>query len=81
MRVPWATRRSNQSILKEINPEYSLEGLMLKLKLQYFGHLMRNTDLLEKTVMLGKIEGNREGAKEKEVTEKDGWMALLTQWT
>ena len=54
---------------------------MLKLKLQYFGHLMRNTDLLEKTVMLGKIEGNREGAKEKEVTEKDGWMALLTQWT
>ena len=81
MRVPWATRRSNQSILKEINPEYSLEGLMLKLKLQYFGHLMRNTDLLEKTVMLGKIEGNTEGAKEKEVTEKDGWMALLTQWT
>ena len=57
MRVPWTARRSNQSILKEINPEYSLEGLMLKLKLQYFGHLMQRTDLLEKTLMLGKIEG------------------------
>ena len=56
MRVPWSTRRSNQSILKEINPEYSLEGLMLKLKLQYFGHLMGRTDSLEKTLMLGKIE-------------------------
>ena len=57
MRVPWTAGRSNQSILKEINPEYSLEGLMLKLKLQYFGHLMRRTDSLEKTLMLGKIEG------------------------
>ena len=57
--VSWAARRSNQSILKEISPEYSLEGLMLKLKLQYFGHLMRRTDLLEKTLMLGKIEGGR----------------------
>ena len=58
-RVPWTARRSNQSILKEISPEYSLEGLMLKLKLQYFGHLMRRTDSLEKTLMLGKIEGGR----------------------
>ena len=57
LRVPWTERRSNQSILKEINPEYSLEGLMLKLKLQYFGHLMRRTHSLEKTLMLGKIEG------------------------
>ena len=59
MRVPWAARRSNQSILKEISPEYSLEGLMLKLKLQSFGHLMQRTDSLEKTLMLGKIEGRR----------------------
>ena len=59
MRVPWAARRSNQSILKEISPEHSLEGLMLKLKLQYFGHLMRRTDSLEKTLMVGKIEGRR----------------------
>ena len=59
MRVPWTARRSNQSILKEINPEYSLEGLKLKLKLQYFGHLMRRADSLEKNVMLGKIEGGR----------------------
>ena len=59
LRVPWTARRSNQSILKEINPEYSLEGLMLKLKLQYFGHLMQRTDSLEKTLMLGKIEGGR----------------------
>ena len=59
LRVPWTARRSNQSILKEISPEYSLEGLMLKLKLQYFGHLMWRTDLLEKTLMLGKIEGRR----------------------
>ena len=59
LRVPWTARRSNQSILKEVNPEYSLEGLMLKLKLQYFGHLMRRTDSLEKTLMLGKIEGRR----------------------
>ena len=59
MRVPWTSRRSKQSILKEISPEYSLEGLMLKQKLQYFGHLMLRTDLLEKTPMLGKIEGRR----------------------
>ena len=59
MRVPWAARRSNLSILKEISPEYSLEGLMLKLKLQYFGHLRQSTDSLEKTLMLGKIEGRR----------------------
>ena len=59
MRVPWTARRSNQSIRKEISPEYSLEGLMLKLKLQYSGHLMRRTDSLEKTVMLGKIEGGK----------------------
>ena len=59
MRVPWTTRRSKQSILKEISPEYSLEGLMLKLKLQYFGHLMGRTDSLEKTLMLRKIEGRR----------------------
>ena len=59
LRVPWTARRSNQSILKEISPEYSLEGLMLKLKLQYFGHLMRKVDSLEKTLMLGKIEGRR----------------------
>ena len=59
LRVPWTARRSNQSILKEISPEYSLEGLMLKLKLQYFGHLMQRTDSLEKTWMLGKIEGRR----------------------
>ena len=59
LRVPWTARRSNQSILREISPEYSLEGLMLKLKLQYFGHLMRRTDSLEKSLMLGKIEGRR----------------------
>ena len=60
-RVPWTARRSNQSILKEISPEYSLEGLMLKLKLQYFGHLMRKTDSFEKTLMLGKIKAGGEG--------------------
>ena len=59
MRIPWTARRSNQSILKETSPEYSLEGLMLKLKLQYFGHLMQRVDSLEKTLMLGKIEGGR----------------------
>ena len=59
MRVPWITRKSNQSILKEINPEYSLEGLMLKVKLQYLGHLMGTADTLEKTLMLGKTEGRR----------------------
>ena len=61
MRVPWTERRSNQFILKEIGPEYSLEELMLKLKLQYFGHLMRSTDSLEKNLILGKIEGGGEG--------------------
>ena len=61
MRVPWTARRANQSILKEISPEYSVEGLMLKLKLQYFGHLMRRTDSFEKTLMLGKIESERRG--------------------
>ena len=61
LRAPWAVRRSNQSLLKEISPEYSLEGLMLKLKVQYFGHLMQRTDSLEKTLMLGKIKGRRRG--------------------
>ena len=65
MRVPWTARRSNQSILKEINPEYSLEGLMLKLKLQYFGHLMQRTGSLEKTLMLGKIEGRRRRGRQR----------------
>ena len=65
MRVPWTARRSNQSILKEISPECSLEGLMLKLKLQYFGHLMRRTDSLEKTLMLGKIEGRRRRGRQR----------------
>ena len=64
MRIPW-TARSNQSILTEISPEYSLEGLMLKLKLQYFGHLMRRTDLLEKTLMLGKIESRRRRGRQR----------------
>ena len=75
MRVPWTVRKSNQSILKEINPENSLEGLMLKLKLQYFGHLMRRTNSLEKTLMLGKIEGGRRrGRQEDEVV---GWHHRL----
>ena len=65
MRVPLIARRSNQSILKEINPEYSLEGLMLKLKLQYFGHLMQGADSLEKTLMLGKIEGRRRRGRQR----------------
>ena len=65
LRVPWTARRSNQSILKEINPEYSLEGLMLKLKLQYFGHLMKIANSLEKTPMLGKIEGRRRRGQQK----------------
>ena len=64
-RVPWTARRSNQSTLKEINPEYTLEGLMLKLKLQYFGHLMRIADSLEKTLMLGKIEGRRRRGQQR----------------
>ena len=71
MRVPWTARASDQSILKEISPEYSLEGLMLKLKLQSFGHLMQRTDLLEKTLMLGKIEGRkRRGRTEDEMVEQ-----------
>ena len=65
LRVPWTARRSNQSILKEINPEYSLEGLMLKLKLQYFGHLMPRTDSFEKTLMLGKTEGRRRRGRQR----------------
>ena len=69
-RVPWTARRSNQSILKEISPEYSLEGLKLKLKLQYYGHLMQRTDSLEKTVMLGKIEGRR----------RRGWQGEMVGW-
>ena len=66
MRVPWTARKSNQSVLKEINPEYSLEGLMLKQKLQYFGHLLRRTDSLEKTLMLRKIEGRRRRGRQDE---------------
>ena len=65
MRVPWTARRQNQSILKEINPEYSLEGLMLKLKLQFFGHQMQRADLLEKTLILGKIEGRRRRGRQR----------------
>ena len=65
MRVPWTARRFNQSILKEISSEYSLEGVMLKLKLQYFGHLMQRTDSLEKTLMLGKIEGGRRRGRQR----------------
>ena len=65
MRVPWTPRRSNQSILKEISPDYSLEGLMLKLKLQYFGHMMRRTDSLENTLRLGKIEGGRRRGRQR----------------
>ena len=65
MRVTWTARRSNQSILKEISPEYSLEGLMLKLKLQYFGHLMRRTDLFEKTLILGKIKGRSRSRRQR----------------
>ena len=71
--VPWTARRSNQSILREINPEYSLEGLMLKLKFQYFGHLMRTADSLEKSLMLGEIEGRRKRGYQR--------MASLMQWT
>ena len=76
LRVPCTARRSNQSILKEINLEYSLEGLMLKLKLQYFGHLMQRANSLEKTLMLGKIEGNR-----KRGQQRMKQIASLTQWT
>ena len=77
LRVPWAARRSNQFILKEISPGCSLEGLMLKLKLQYFGHLMWRVDSLEKTLMLGGIWGR----KRRGMTGWDGWMASPTQWT
>ena len=77
LRVPWTARRPNQSILKEISPEYSLEELMLKLKLPYFGHLMQRTDSLEKTLILGKIEAGGEGGDR----EWDGWTASMTQWT
>ena len=77
MKVPWTARRSNQSILKEIGPEYSLEGLMLKLKFQFFGHLIRRADSFEKTLMLGKIEGGRR----REQQSIDGWIGSLTQWT
>ena len=73
MRVPWTARRSNQSILKEISPEYSLEGLMLKLKLQYFGHLMRRADSLEKTLIWGKIEGERRSRR-----QRMRWLAGIT---
>ena len=73
MRVPWTARRSNQSILKEINPEDSLEGLMLKLKLLYFGHLVRRADSLEKTLMLGKIEGRRRRGQ-----QRMRWLAGIT---
>ena len=71
MRIPWTARRSNQSILKEISPDYSLEGLMLRLKFPYFGHLMQKTDSLEKTLMLGKTEGERRrgGTSEDEMAE------------
>ena len=73
MRVPWTARRSNQSILKEISPEYSLEGLMLKLKFQYFGYLMQTTDSLEKTLILGKIEGRR-----RRVQQRMRWLDGIT---
>ena len=77
LRVPWTARRSNQSILKEISPEYSLEGLMLKLKLQYLGHLMWTPDSLEKTLMLGKTEGKKRRGQQR----MNGWMASPTWWT
>ena len=77
MRVPWTARRSNQSILEEISPEYSLEGLILKLKLQYFGHLMKRADSLKKTLMLGKTEGGRRRGQWR---TRCG-MASPTQWT
>ena len=75
LRVPWTARRSNQSTLKEISPEYSLEGLMLKLKLQYFGHLMWRTDCLEKTLMLGKIESGRRMGR-----QRMRWLDGITDW-
>ena len=73
LRVPWTARRSNQSVLKEINPKYSLEGLMMKLKLQYFGHLMRRADSLKKTLMLGKIEDRRRRGQ-----QRMRWLASIT---
>ena len=76
LRADWTARRSNQSILKEINPDYSLEGLILKLKLQYFGHLMRRTDSLEKTLMLGKIEGRRRRGRQR-MKWLDGSTSLM----
>ena len=76
MRVPWTARRSNQSVLKEISPEYSLEGLMLKLKLQYFGHLIRRTDSLQKTLMLGKTEGRRRRGRQR-MRWLDGIMDMI----
>ena len=76
LRVPWIARGSSQSILKEISPEYSLEGLMLRLKLQYFGHLMWRANWLGKALMLGKIEGRRRRGQ-----QRNGWTASLTQWT
>ena len=81
LKVPGTARRSNQSILKEISPEYALEGLMLKLKLQYFGHLMWRTDSLEKTLMLGKTEGRRRRGRQRMRWLWDGWMASPTWWT
>ena len=75
MKVPWTARILNQSILKEISPEYSLEGLMLKLKLQYLGHMMQRTDLLEKTLMLGKIEGRK-----KRGQQRMRWLDGITDW-
>ena len=78
LRVPWTARRSNQSIRKEISPGCSLEGLMLRLKLQYFGHLMWRADSLEKTLMLGKIDGRRRRGRDRGT---DGWMASPTRWT
>ena len=80
MRVPWTARRSNQSILKEIDSDYSLEGLKLKLKLQYFGHLMQRTDSLEKTLMLGKIEGRRRRGRQR-MRWLGGIYSVPTQWT
>ena len=93
MRVPWTERRSNQSIPKEISPEYSLEGLMLKLKLQYFGHLMQRTDSLEKTLMLGKTEGRRRRGRQRmrrldaimdsmdmSLSKLQDWLACCSPW-